>query len=658
MTGNETGSDCSFLRLPRDAARLLQAHHASSHGSLTVVSSPLLKVRRHSFVSKTFGCHIFLGALLRLTSDMAEEESAQQLDGSASPQSSSHQATLTGSKAAKDRSCPFCGQAFTSSSLGRHLDLYIKPKNPKPADGVHDVAEIRKIRGGITRRQPRSNFAYKKMASENQGGAPGSSEAGTPSFAVKHPDSVDMRNGEGSWGGSPLSYRDNDSAPVSLNKANWQATGVINNIPPRVPSRTNDATPTGQAQRINDMRRDTTGNRVQRPEYESESMWKLQEAAEVGKAAELALREVLSSLDAASKRVEPKQLFEDVDFLSLSFPGLCLAILPAPTTLFSPTPFSTADSWTLHPPGQRQFEAINRRVNEQVAVKRSGVTENFKDSQIFRHSAHVQGAWEHWQCMPETDKATAWQLELCRAYSKATDSKYALKEELEGAQTRIRHLEAEYDRLSRCQLPREYLMHPPNTTPAAAAIMKEMKNVHQKTEAAGAAYDADALLSKWRTTVKATSRRPAAQPSYASGTTIYNDVEPRQDQLKADMFMNGAIFGVNGPMPRDSRIPAVASSGVEYETPPKPGAIIDDENEEDADADGDEYDDVQAGTDSTALIRSRYAAEKDNARQSPADNTGPLNTNGKRPLGPIITHGRGVKMYRSNANDNTEMYSR
>ncbi|KAJ4152029.1 hypothetical protein NW765_013561 [Fusarium oxysporum] len=34
--------------------------------------------------------------------------------------------------APKDKNCPFCGQAFTSSSLGRHLDLYIKEKNPNP----------------------------------------------------------------------------------------------------------------------------------------------------------------------------------------------------------------------------------------------------------------------------------------------------------------------------------------------------------------------------------------------------------------------------------------------------------------------------------------------------------------------------------------------
>ncbi|KAI9829176.1 MAG: hypothetical protein M1832_000199, partial [Thelocarpon impressellum] len=59
--------------------------------------------------------------------------------------------------APKDKLCPYCGQAFTSSSLGRHLDLYIKEKNAKPPDGVHDVDEIRKSRGGITRRQARNS---------------------------------------------------------------------------------------------------------------------------------------------------------------------------------------------------------------------------------------------------------------------------------------------------------------------------------------------------------------------------------------------------------------------------------------------------------------------------------------------------------------------
>jgi hypothetical protein len=70
-------------------------------------------------------------------------------------------------KAPKDKNCPFCGQAFTSSSLGRHLDLYIRPKNPKAPDGIHLVDEIRKIRGGITRRQAKASISKNK---EEDGG--------------------------------------------------------------------------------------------------------------------------------------------------------------------------------------------------------------------------------------------------------------------------------------------------------------------------------------------------------------------------------------------------------------------------------------------------------------------------------------------------------
>ena len=56
----------------------------------------------------------------------------------------------------KNKECPFCGDHFTSSSLDWHLDLYIKDKNPKKYDGVHDVEEIRRLRASVTRSQPRS----------------------------------------------------------------------------------------------------------------------------------------------------------------------------------------------------------------------------------------------------------------------------------------------------------------------------------------------------------------------------------------------------------------------------------------------------------------------------------------------------------------------
>lgn len=91
-------------------------------------------------------------------------------------------------KAPKDKNCPYCGQAFTSSSLGRHLDLYIKSKNPKAPDGIHDVDEIRKLRGSITRRQPRGG-------GRRETSAPRSSHAGSKrSPAASEADSVSARS--------------------------------------------------------------------------------------------------------------------------------------------------------------------------------------------------------------------------------------------------------------------------------------------------------------------------------------------------------------------------------------------------------------------------------------------------------------------------------
>ncbi|KAG0158228.1 hypothetical protein PDIDSM_5741 [Penicillium digitatum] len=65
------------------------------------------------------------------------------------------------SLASKDRKCQYCQQAFTSSSLGRHLDQFLFKKKP---DGIHDVEEIRRIRSGITRRQARTSTGKTEAA--------------------------------------------------------------------------------------------------------------------------------------------------------------------------------------------------------------------------------------------------------------------------------------------------------------------------------------------------------------------------------------------------------------------------------------------------------------------------------------------------------------
>jgi hypothetical protein len=163
------------------------------------------------------------------------------------------------SKMSKDRSCPFCGQAFTSSSLGRHLDLYVKSKNPKPPDGIHDVDEIRKMRGNITRRQ--SRVASIKRDSSTPAG-PASARYTFDDKGAPTPDSP-RRVG---W---------------SVNRPGWEATGVMNDLPPRIEPRPAD-------------RRDS--NKRDQLKADLEQRQRFADELDTGRAAQLALKEILDTV--------------------------------------------------------------------------------------------------------------------------------------------------------------------------------------------------------------------------------------------------------------------------------------------------------------------------------------------------------------------------
>lgn len=489
-------------------------------------------------------------------------------------------------KSAKDRACPFCGQAFTSSSLGRHLDLYIKPKNPKPADGVHDVDEIRKLRGGITRRQPRNSM---KGAAARRGESVETPESSNkPSnLRLLKETSYTGRTNENTPAASPVLAREG-SAARGLNTLGWESTGVINNIPPRAPPRANvDASATGQAQRVQEMRRDTaSGQPMQRPEPRTADTLKLQEQAEVGRAAEMALREVLGSLQAARRKIEPGPIYEDFDFFAQSFPGLCLNILPPPTTLFSPAPFASAESWSLKPPGLQQSEVMNRLFNERVRDMRNANPDYPTDSIVFRHAAHLQGAFENWRLMSDKDQQAQWALEALRCFTTSRDTNNKLKRRLADAEQHTAHLEAQYDRLSRCQLPREWLVRPPKTVPISDAIAREMQKFPGGSTESD--YDPNTIISRWRETVR-TVARPVRQstshlPNYAA--SAMSTSRYAGETLTDAMVVNGSIQGVQGPMRRNtssSELPRVEldkyNGTVSYETPPNPGAILDDDSQ-------------------------------------------------------------------------------
>jgi hypothetical protein len=197
--------------------------------------------------------------------------------------------------AVKDKKCPYCEQAFTSSSLGRHLDLFIKEKNPKPPDGIHDVEAIRKMRESITRRQPRNSLVRRDA-----------SNPGTPSTSRKSPNPEPVIKPpaipkEGQF------VVDNPQTLRFPFQPSWEATGVINNIPPPTGDSASGtasawgttratASPARELSRPSNAQR-APSRAAQKVQFDAKQ--KLSDAMDTARAAELALRELLSSMRAA-----------------------------------------------------------------------------------------------------------------------------------------------------------------------------------------------------------------------------------------------------------------------------------------------------------------------------------------------------------------------
>lgn len=187
---------------------------------------------------------------------MGEAESSSTPRSTAEPQL----------KAAKDKNCPFCGQAFTSSSLGRHLDLYIRAKNPKAPDGVHNVDEIRKLRGGITRRQAKGSVS-----------TPRRDDSGTSTPANKKRIASEDSS-------MLVQSPEDDEEPLQVGKTRGQFKDVSWGDGNR-PSRLGTKTP--------DPRRDASR---QTRKADLDQRQKTSEEIEIANATEMALRELLKSV--------------------------------------------------------------------------------------------------------------------------------------------------------------------------------------------------------------------------------------------------------------------------------------------------------------------------------------------------------------------------
>ncbi|KAL1629947.1 hypothetical protein SLS54_000806 [Diplodia seriata] len=577
-----------------------------------------------------------------------------------------HQPPGSKGPAPKDKNCPFCHQPFTSSSLGRHLDLYIKPKNPKAPDGIHNVDEIRRMRGGITRRQARNSLARKGDSSGAS--TPVSLQQQPPPPQPTAPQQVpppvqqqQHQHQQASQQGQPqnpsVSAVSADTAsPVvtqsptlninpppqklrfQFNQPSWTSTGVINNLPPRA----SVSSETGKA----------TRHELHKRGLENRQM--ISDEIDHGRAAELALKEVLASVRDASARSAGVNLF-DFDPYTLSFPSLCLHILPAPATLFSPSPFPNSESWSITPPGQKQFDALNKNIRDRLVQRQ-------RHSQLFgatnplvgtpsasaasplptpplggfdpdpqRLFQHLQDAYNHWKTLSDKQRQETWTLEILRSYTRADESRREAENSLANAKKEIETLKNNRwinMGMASSTTAAGGAQSPSTSLPVPTEIFKELagKNVQGLDPRT---WDYDKLMEKWTTVVKenkktmlglanqrslSTGSVPASTPVSTSSMNATNGnttpISCGGSVLSTSIHhvgMNGTSAGAMGT-PTALVPPSMGTNGFSVSQNSRDG-VVDSDATDVIDPDGDE-DDADADADAETVISPENAPQQ------------------------------------------------
>ncbi|KAL8860516.1 MAG: hypothetical protein Q9178_003175 [Gyalolechia marmorata] len=379
--------------------------------------------------------------------------------------------------AVKNTKCRYCGTPFTTSSLGRHLDLYIRPKNPKPPDGIHDVEEIRRTRGNVTRRQAKSS-------TKREGSTPSISKA-TPVRDQPSPSTALQHNGKGQAKGAQIN--------TQWNRANWQATGVINGLSPI--SRPSASRPISRTQGPRSNKLDITMKEVAIEERDR------------ALAVELALKEVLGNIKGASLRAHPPSPF-DFEFFRLGFPGLCLRCMPPPRSMSSHHSNLGQETWPLDPPGTSEFEYMKRYLfaklqewkarivqGDQYSDQNGEVDQQLGDNltkEEATYQQHFVEAYGSWQKLTAEERQEEWRLECQKAFAEEYDRHQDARERLDQLEQEIQHLRDRLDQQKSGHTSSDFEITsiPLSRTTMAAVGPETVRDLQH--------WDYDGLIEKWK----------------------------------------------------------------------------------------------------------------------------------------------------------------
>ena len=462
--------------------------------------------------------------------------------------------------AAKNKECLYCHQPFTSSSLGRHLDQYIKKKQP---DGVHHVDEIRQLRRGITRRTARGGRSKSNDLSEAR-----ESPAQTHLAAPAHMSDVDRLN-------------PSEKIRTSWNTPTWQTTGVINGVSGPTSSMMTQpimpAIPTGTKRSWNSIEQTASHNPLL-------SRGDLGSERDTARALELALREVLDSLQAASTRGRSASTPLDFDVQSQSFPSLTLLLLPPPPTLVaSSIPFSTPATFPISPPDRTHLEVLRLKLAARVDdwkwvslraaqsfIYPTATAQNLgeeQDSLTIRARRDLETATKHldlsfqaWVTLSESERNETWRLEIMRALVREQEKSKKVEAQIERITQEANQLQQQVNHLSRCQWPREMALWPPERIPVGRDIFRMGEGGVEPGR-----WDYDRLLNKWKRIVREDIMRKVAVKAMptdnkaATSTTegswppaLWDDAGPVSAEGREDKRARRSTNGVDRMVRRSS----------------------------------------------------------------------------------------------------------
>lgn len=404
--------------------------------------------------------------------------------------------------APKNKNCQYCGQNFTSSSLGRHLDLWIRPVNPRAPDGVHDVDEIRRTRGSVTRRQmtmkrPSTN-SLRSVSTPATTPVPVRLRRSSARTSAARKALPEAPNSISAKSPAPVLPKDGEYAVDSkMNRwpcsPGFEVTGVLNNIPHKTPEVSHAAEAADATQDLStrpDLQRQLSRQMFQKAQLDVKQ--RLTDAVDTARAGELALREIISSWRAAKVQIDSNSMPFDFDPLSLDFPALTLRCLQAPPTLFSSTQHPTSTSWSVQYPGRREFDALTAFFDEHftrwkatcaaattasmeellypprkgpLSSTKEAVKKSLKQAEIAAQQVteHLESSYTVWSELPEQRQNELWVLELARSVGRRQKEIESMKETQHKLQQEVHNLKSQVEQMSRLQQPREFkLMAPAN----------------------------------------------------------------------------------------------------------------------------------------------------------------------------------------------------